>query len=155
VDNRLPQIERLACATLLPMTVTMPNIAQRFKVPVVTVSKVLRNQGNICTKTRGQVLKKAQEFNHQTDWIAYNLAMRKTFRKGPPVPDFTHPFFAEIAKSVAETANLRTPIFRGVEFMVSSSDWMSGRGATTWEQEKPHETRGLWSRSKRWRNILG
>jgi LacI family transcriptional regulator len=85
------------------MPVTMLDIAKGLNVSVVTVSKVLRNKGKISAATRKRVLKRAKELNYQTNWIARSLVMRKTFTIGLLLPDFTHPFFAEIAKAVAET----------------------------------------------------
>jgi LacI family transcriptional regulator len=69
----------------------------------VTVSKVLRNKGTISAATRKRVLQRAKELNYQTNWIARSLVTRRTFTIGLLLPDFTHPFFAEIAKAVAET----------------------------------------------------
>jgi len=88
---------------MLPaMPVTMLDIARKLDVSVVTVSKVLRNQGKISTKTRERVLKKAKELDYQINWVARSLVTRRTYTIGLLLPDFTHPFFAEIAKAVAE-----------------------------------------------------
>ena len=83
------------------MAVTMLDIARDLNVSVVTVSKVLRNLGKISASTRRRVLQRAQELNYQTNWIARSLVTRRTFTVGLLLPDFTHPFFAEVAKSVA------------------------------------------------------
>jgi len=84
------------------MAVTLQDIARALNVSVVTVSKVLRSQGKISTKTRARVLKKAKQLNYQPNWVARSLVTRRTYTIGLLLPDFTHPFFAEIAKSVAE-----------------------------------------------------
>jgi LacI family transcriptional regulator len=89
------------------MPVTMQDIAKSLRVSVVTVSKVLRHQGNISAKTRDRVLRKAKQVNYQTNWIARSLATRRTYTIGLLLPDFTHPFFGEIAKAVAETVRTR------------------------------------------------
>ena len=81
----------------------MLDIARDLNVSVVTVSKVLRNQGKISAATRKRVLQRAKGLNYQTNWIARSLVTRRTFTIGLLLPDFTHPFFAEIAKAVAET----------------------------------------------------
>ncbi|MFZ3277467.1 MAG: LacI family DNA-binding transcriptional regulator [Candidatus Sulfotelmatobacter sp.] len=83
------------------MTATMMDIAKSLKVSVVTVSKVLRNQGRISDATRQRVLRRAKELNYQTNWVARSLVMRRTFTIGLLLPEFTHPFFAEIARAVA------------------------------------------------------
>jgi len=85
------------------MAVTMQDIARGLNVSVVTVSKVLRNKGKISVGTRKRVLRRAKQLNYQTNWIARSLVTRRTFTIGLLLPDFTHPFFAEIAKAVAET----------------------------------------------------
>ena len=89
------------------MAVTMQDIARGLNVSVVTVSKVLRNKGKISAATRKRVLRRAKELNYQTNWIARSLVTRRTFTIGLLLPDFTHPFFAEIAKAVAETVRPR------------------------------------------------
>jgi LacI family transcriptional regulator len=85
------------------MTATMMDIAKDLKVSVVTVSKVLRNQGRISDATRKRVLRRAKELNYQMNWVARSLVTRRTFTIGLLLPEFTHPFFAEIARAVAQT----------------------------------------------------
>ncbi len=88
---------------MLPrMGATMLDIAKDLNVSVVTVSKVLSNKGNISSATRAKVLQKAKELNYQKNWIASSLVTRRTFTIGLLLPDFTHPFFGEIAKAIAE-----------------------------------------------------
>jgi len=84
------------------MPVTLQDIANDLRVSVVTVSKVLRNQGPISAATRKRVLQRAKELGYQTNWTARSLATGRTYTIGLLLPDFTHPFFAEIAKAVAE-----------------------------------------------------
>jgi len=81
----------------------MSDIARGLDVSVVTVSKVLRNQGNISAATRKRVLQRAKKLNYQANWIARSLVTGRTFTIGLLLPDIQHPFFAEIAKAVAET----------------------------------------------------
>jgi LacI family transcriptional regulator len=85
------------------MPVRLQDIARSLDVSVVTVSKVLRNQGKISTATRKRVLRRAKQLNYQANWIARSLVMRRTFTVGLLLPDFTHPFFAEVTKAVAQT----------------------------------------------------
>jgi LacI family transcriptional regulator, galactose operon repressor len=85
------------------MPVTMMDIAKDLKVSVVTVSKVLRNQGRISEATRKRVLRRAKELNYQMNWVARSLVTRRTFTIGLLLPEFAHPFFAEIARAVAQT----------------------------------------------------
>ena len=85
------------------MPVTMKDIARDLKVSAVTVSKALRHQGKISAATRNRVLQRAKELNYQTNWVARSLVTRRTYTVGLLLPDFRHPFFAEVAKAVAET----------------------------------------------------
>jgi LacI family transcriptional regulator len=85
------------------MPVTMQDIAKDLKVSVVTVSKVLRNQGRISDATRKRVLRRAKELHYQMNWVARSLVTRRTYTIGLLVPEFAHPFFAEIARTVAQT----------------------------------------------------
>ena len=85
------------------MPATMQDIAKHLKVSVVTVSKVLRNQGRISDATRKRVLRRAKELNYQMNWVARSLVTRRTFAIGLLLPEFAHPFFAEIARAVAHT----------------------------------------------------
>ena len=82
----------------------MSDIARDLKVSVVTVSKVLRNQGNISEATRKRVLRRAEQLHYQMNWVARSLVTRRTYTIGLLLPDFTHPFFAEIARAIAQTA---------------------------------------------------
>src|SRR5271165_7246315 len=89
------------------MSATLSDIAKGLNVSVVTVSKVLRNQGKISVATRRRVLQRAKELNYQTNWIARSLVTRRTYTIGLLLPDFTHPFFSEVAKAIAETVRAR------------------------------------------------
>jgi LacI family transcriptional regulator len=86
---------------------TLSDIAKDLKVSVVTVSKALRNQGRISARTRNRVLQRAKELDYRPNWVARSLVTRRTYTIGLLLPDFTHPFFAEIAKAIAETVRPR------------------------------------------------
>src|ERR1700679_2647378 len=85
------------------MSTTMMDIARDLKVSVVTVSKVLRNQGRISEATRKRVLRRAKQLNYQMNWVARSLVTRRTYTIGLLLPEFTHSFFAEVARAVART----------------------------------------------------
>lgn len=92
---------------LLSMAVRMADVADDLNVSVVTVSKVLHNKGRISARTRQRVLQRCRELNYQPNLIARSLATSRTFTIGLLLPDFTHPFFAQIAWSIAQTARAR------------------------------------------------
>src|SRR5271169_6742573 len=85
------------------MTATLSDIARDLNISVVTVSKALRNKGRISVGTRSRVLKRAKELDYRPNWVARSLVTRRTYTIGLLLPDFTHPFFADIAKTIAET----------------------------------------------------
>jgi LacI family transcriptional regulator len=85
------------------MAVTLMDIARDLNVSVVTVSKVLRNQGKISAATRERVLRRAKQLNYQMNWVARSLVTRRTYTIGLLLPEFTHSFFAEVARAVAQT----------------------------------------------------
>src|SRR5882724_5808666 len=89
------------------MTVTLSDIAKDLNISAVTVSKVLRNKGRISAHTRNRVLKRAKELDYRPNWVARSLVTRRTYTIGLLLPDFTHPFFADIAKTIAETVRPR------------------------------------------------
>lgn len=95
----------------------MRDIAADLGVSVITVSKVLRNQGRISSETRKRVLQRAKELNYRPDLTARSLATGRTYLIGMIVPDLMHPFFAAIAKALAR--NLRQ---KGYSLVISSSD---------------------------------
>lgn len=97
--------------------IRMRDIAAELGVSVITVSKVLRNEGRISKQMRERVLKRAQELNYRPDLTARSLATGRTYLIGMVVPDLMHPFFAAIAKELAR--NLRK---EGYSLVISSAD---------------------------------
>ena len=129
-------MSRVICSAAMP--VTMRDIVKGLNLSVVTVSKVLRNQGKISVATRKRVLQRAKELNYQTNWIARSLVTRKTFTIGLLLPDFTHPFFAEVARAIAET--VRPQGYHVIIFLLR-------RGSRTGEKRggRPHGAAGGWA----------
>lgn len=98
---------RSAAVVFSARMTTLSDIAKDLKVSVVTVSKALRHQGRISARTRNRVLQRAKELDYRPNWVARSLVTRRTYTIGLLLPDFTHPFFAEIAKAIAETVRPR------------------------------------------------
>lgn len=99
------------------MPVTMKEIARDVGVSVVTVSKVLRNHEDIGRKTRDLVLSRARELGYRPNLTARSLVTGRSSLVGLLVPDLIHPFFAEIARSLA--ASLRQ---QGLYLLICSSE---------------------------------
>lgn len=88
------------------MAIRLEDIARDLGISKVTVSKVLRGNQDISEKMRARVLKRMRELNYKPNMLARGLASGRTYTVGLVVPDLVHPFFAELAKSLAGT--LRT-----------------------------------------------
>ena len=99
------------------MATTMKDIALDLGVSVVTVSKVLRNHQDIGDETRRRVLDRVRELNYTPNLAARGLVTGKTYLIGLVVPDLLHPYFAEIAKSLAHVFQKK-----GYCLMISTSE---------------------------------
>ena len=99
------------------MATTMKDIALDLGVSVVTVSKVLRNHQDIGDETRRRVLDRVKELNYTPNLAARGLVTGKTYLIGLVVPDLLHPYFAEIAKSLAHVFQKK-----GYCLMISTSE---------------------------------
>jgi LacI family transcriptional regulator len=97
----------MICMVFSANMTTLSDIAKDLNVSAVTVSKALRNKGRISVRTRNRILKRAKELDYRPNLVARGLVTRRTYTIGLLLPDFTHPFFAEIAKAVAETVRPR------------------------------------------------
>lgn len=92
------------------MPVRLKDIAQDLGVSTITVSKVLRGNPDIGPETRKRVLKRVRELNYQPNMLARGLASGRTYTMGLVVPDLVHPFFAELAKSLAATLRVNNNV---------------------------------------------
>ena len=80
------------------MPATMKSIARDLGV---SVSKVLHNHTDISRETRNRVLRRMKEENYQPNLSARALSTGRTGLVGLIVPDFVHPFFAQVAKGIS------------------------------------------------------
>jgi LacI family transcriptional regulator len=99
------------------MPTRMKDIARDLGVSVITVSKALRNHGDISPATRARVLKKVKELNYRPNYAARALVTGRTHMMGLVVPDLVHSFHSEVAKGLARV--LRKS---GFSLMISSSE---------------------------------
>jgi len=84
---------------------------------MVTVSKALRGFPGPSEETRARVLSVAKEMNYGPNLVARALVSGRTYSIGLVIPDLVHPFFAQIAKSIAAVLHER-----GYSLIVSSSE---------------------------------
>jgi LacI family transcriptional regulator len=82
------------------MAVRMRDIAKDLGVSLMTVSKALRNHGDVAAETRRRVSQRARELEYEPNLIARSLAGHRSFLIGLLVPDLMHTFFAEVAKGI-------------------------------------------------------
>jgi LacI family transcriptional regulator len=84
------------------MAVTMKQIAEDLGVSIVTVSKALRNHDDISHKTRARILERVNQLGYRPNLTARSLVTGRSSLVGLLVPDLIHPFFAEVARSLAK-----------------------------------------------------
>jgi len=94
----------------------MKDIAEGLGVSLMTVSKALRNHGDIAEETRRRVLERAQALNYQPNLTARSLVNRRTYLIGLVIPDLMHSFFAEVAKGAEDKL---AP--KGYQILISNS----------------------------------
>jgi len=99
------------------MAVTMKDIAQDVGVAIITVSKVLRGHSDIGAETRRRVLHRAKELNYKPNLAARTLVTGRSSLVGLVVPDLLHPFFVEIANSLARELKSK-----GLYLIIASSE---------------------------------
>jgi LacI family transcriptional regulator len=89
---------------------TLKSLAGELGLSVCTVSRVLNGksrQYRIAKITEQRVLRHARECEFSPNLVARGLRLKKTFAVGLILPDLSNPFFAKIARSVAEEAHER------------------------------------------------
>lgn len=89
------------------MIATLNDIAEKTKLSISTVSRVLSGQSDkyrISKVTRDRVLQTAKELNYLPNSLARGLRMKRTLSLGLVVPDISNPFFAHISHSIQKTA---------------------------------------------------
>lgn len=99
------------------MVVRLKDIAEELGVSIVTVSKALGDRPDVAKETRAKILERVKHYNYRPNLAARSLVTGRSSLVGLVVPDLIHPFFAEIAKSLA--ASLRK---KNYFLLVSSSE---------------------------------
>jgi len=120
------------------MPVTLKDIARALDVSAMTVSKVMRDHGDIGAETRKRVLAKAKELNYRPNLSARSLVTGKTRQVGVIVPTLLHPFFADVLEALSFTMNQD-----GYATLISSSMEDSAIEEAAIEQLLAHRLDGL------------
>lgn len=85
---------------------TMADVAHEAGVSLMTVSRVINEKGDVSDDTRQRVLAVVERMDFRPSGIARSLATQRTGTIGLVVPDISNPFFADIARGVADAAYL-------------------------------------------------
>ena len=85
------------------MVIRLKDIAEELGVSIVTVSKALGDRPDVSKETRAKILERVKHHNYRPNLAARSLVTGRSSLVGLVVPDLIHPFFAEIAKSLAAT----------------------------------------------------
>ncbi len=79
-----------------PKQVTLNDIAQKLGVSIITVSKALRGHPDISHNTTELIKKTAGELGYSPNFMARNLAARKSNTIGVVLPQIAHHFFSSL-----------------------------------------------------------
>jgi LacI family transcriptional regulator len=83
-----------------PKQVTLTDIAQKLGVSIITVSKALRGHPDISHNTAELIKKTADELGYSPNFMARNLAARKSNTIGVVLPQIAHHFFSSIMDQI-------------------------------------------------------
>jgi LacI family transcriptional regulator len=83
---------------------TIREVAKRAGVSYATVSHVINNTRFVSQDTRGRVQAAMNELNYRPNALARSLRRGQTNTLGLILPDSANPFFAEIGRSIEDTA---------------------------------------------------
>ncbi|GAD14375.1 transcriptional regulator [Geobacillus kaustophilus GBlys] len=79
-------------------------MAKRANVSTATVSRVLRNAGNVTEETRQRVLEAIEALNYQPNVLGRYLRRMETETVLVVVPDITNPFFSKVLRGIEAVA---------------------------------------------------
>ena len=72
--------------------VTLKHIAKELGVSISTVSKALKNSGEISRDTKGKVQAFAKRYNYKPNNVAISLKNKRTKNIGVIIPEIVHYF---------------------------------------------------------------
>ncbi|NOK64314.1 MAG: DNA-binding transcriptional regulator, LacI/PurR family [Chloroflexi bacterium AL-W] len=84
---------------------TIDDVAQRARVSISTVSRVLNNRDRVHPETRERILRAMRELQYQPSAMARGLANQRTHTLGFIIPTISDPFFIEIVRGVEDAAS--------------------------------------------------
>lgn len=87
-----------------PKLVTLNDIAKKIGVSIITVSKALRDHPDISESTARLVKKTADELGYSPNFMARNLASKKSNSIGVVLPQIAHHFFSTLMNDIYDYA---------------------------------------------------
>jgi LacI family transcriptional regulator len=85
----------------------MRDVAQKARVSIKTVSRVVNEQGEVSAETRQRVLAAIEEMGYRPSKVARALVTQRTDTFGLILSDITNPFFSELACGVLNAAQAK------------------------------------------------
>jgi LacI family transcriptional regulator len=107
------------------MQATIKDIARCLNISYGTVSRALNDRYGVNAETREKVLATARELNYHPNASARDLVTQKPNTIGLVLPEIENPFYAEIASSIARTADAL-----GLSMFLCVTDWSLDRQAS-------------------------
>lgn len=83
---------------------SIKDVAKRANVSTATVSRVLRNTGNVTEETRQRVLEAIEALNYQPNVLGRYLRRMETETVLVVVPDIMNPFFSKVLRGIEAVA---------------------------------------------------
>ena len=99
--------ENGAAGPQLPRRVTARDVARLAGVSQATVSRVLNNSDRVSSAVRDRVWQAVAALGYHPDEVARSLVSRRSRTIGLIIADITNPFYAETARVIATTAQMR------------------------------------------------
>ena len=85
--------------------ITLKQIAKELEVSISTVSKALKNSGEISADTKEKVQAFAKLHNYKPNNVAISLKNKRTKNIGVIIPDIVHHFFTTVFRGIEQYAN--------------------------------------------------
>src|SRR5688572_22198797 len=82
---------------------TIKEVADRARVSVATVSRVINKTGYVSIDLQERVTEAMRELNYQPSALARSLRRQETHTVGLLVPQLNHPFFSNLVFSIEKT----------------------------------------------------
>jgi DNA-binding LacI/PurR family transcriptional regulator len=95
----------LETIAIIPMPITIKDVARESGVNTSTVSRALNNGYGVHNETRKHVMEVANRLNYRTNQVARGLVTGRSRTIGLVVSDIRNPFFAEVARGAEDAAH--------------------------------------------------